>query len=493
MAKMLNLYACLLFLIFTPLYAHAARDSVRIGIQLEPPSLDPTATASSSAGEITYNNIFEGLTKIDRDGNVQPLLARSWDISPDGLTYTFTITDKARFHDGNPLTPETVVFSLNRLSNSIPANPQKELFEDIISVEQAGPNAIRVTLSEPNSDLLFNLGLPAAVIVHPATASSNKTRPIGTGPFAFKQWTKEERITMEAFPNYWGTPPAIKRAEFIFTPSRMQMESALAEGLVDGYQDGSGHNLLDKFSARRDYVITKGYNDGKVILAINNGKPPFNDIRVRRALAYAIDKQALVRDPELKPDKLIGSHFSPKHPAYVDLNDRYLYDPEKAKELLAQAGLEHGFDLTIAVPPTSYAQISAFHIATQLEAVGMRVMLQKMTWSDWMSQVFTAKDYDLTIICHVEPFDIHIYSKDNYYFNYDNTKFKVLWKKIKRTIDISEKNKLLGDAQRMLSDDSVNVFLYMKPEHGIWNAQIKGAWTDEPVPAIVISDMHWAE
>lgn len=487
-------------LIFTIIYlatliiapqSFAMHDTIHVGIQLEPTSLDPTSSASSSTSEITYDNIFEGLTKIDRDGNVQPLLARSWVVSSDGMSYTFLLRHDVHFHDGTLLTPEVVIFSIKRLSSSIPDNPQKELFTDISSVEQDGPDTVKINLSEPNADFLFNLGLPAAVIVHPATVTMNKNQPIGTGPYTFKKWIKEDRIVLDAFPHYWGDSPAIKHAEFIFTPSRIQMESALAEGLVDGYQDGSGHNLLNKFAMRRDYVITEGFNEGKVILAINNARPPFNDLRVRRALALAIDKRALAQDPDLKAGKLIGSHFSPRHPAYVELNDRYPYDPTKARKLLLQAGFGSGFDLTIAVPPTSYAQISSFHIASQLEAIGLRVRLIKMTWAEWMSQVFTTKDYDLTIICHVEPFDIHIYAKDNYYFNYNNMQFKELWRKIKRTTDETIRNKLLGDAQRMLAEDCVNVFLYMKPQHGIWNARLQGAWTSVPIPAIVLSDMRW--
>ncbi|WP_027184332.1 ABC transporter substrate-binding protein [Desulfovibrio inopinatus] len=477
--------------LFMPFTASAVRDSIRVGIQLEPPSLDPTTTASSSTGEITYDNIYEGLTKIDRDGNVQPLLARSWDISSDGLTYTFTLQNNVHFHDGSKLTPEIVVFSLKRLVYGLPPNPQKDLFEDIASIELVGSNRVKVTLSEANSDFLFNLGLPAAVIVHPDSTSTNPIHPIGTGPYAFKEWIKEDRIVMDAFSGYWGASPSIRHAEFIFTPSRIQIESALAEGLVDGYQDGSGHNLLEKFASRRDYVITKGYNNGEIILAINNGKYPLNDIRVRRALAYAIDKKVLEQDPDLKSGQLIGSHFSPRHPAYIDLTGRYPYNPDKARELLHQAGVEDGFLLSIAVPPTSYAQISSFHIASQLEAVGLKIKLIKMTWAEWMSQVFTAKDYDLTIICHIEPFDIHIYAKDEYYFNYDNARFKKLWRKIKATQDQEEGNKLLGDAQRMIAEDCVNVFLYMKPQHAIWRSDLQGAWVNAPMSAIVLSDMHW--
>ncbi len=483
-----------LFLFFAYVFpAYAAHDTIRVGVQLEPLSLDPTTTASSSTGEITYDNILEGLTKIDRNGKVQPLLARSWEISKDALEYTFTLQKDVVFHDGSPLTPETVVFSLKRLGAGGSQNPQKELYSDIKDIKVTGPETLKVILNEPDANFLFNLGLPAAVITHPNSSPTNKTHPIGTGPYKFTQWLKQDRIIMDAFPNYWGPAPSIQHAEFVFTPSRPQIESALAEGLVDGYIDGSAHNLLTKFASRRDYVINKGINEGEVILAINNAKPPLNDLRVRRALAYAIDKDVLKQDPDLMAGPLIGSHFSPRNPAYVDLNDRYPYSPEKAKELLTEAGYPNGFDVTIAVPPTSYAQISSFHIATQLEAVGLHVKLIKMTWGEWMSQVFTTKDYDLTVICHVEPNDIYIYAKEDYYFNYNNAQFKELWNKIKKTQDEKKRYQLLGDAQRMITEDCVNVFLYMKPQHGIWRSNLEGAWVDAPIFVVVLSDMHWIE
>ena len=311
MSKLFLSCALFFLVLLFPFAAYAARDSIRVGVQLEPLSLDPTVTASASTGIITYDNIFEGLTKLDGNGEVHPLLARSWDVSPDGLSYTFTLQNNVVFHDGSRLTPEVVVFSLRRLSAGSSENPQKDLFEAIESVEQSGSDSVRVTLSEPDSNLLFHLALPAAVIVHPDSVATNATAPIGTGPYAFTQWAKQDRVTLDAFPDYWGTPPAIKHGEFVFTPSRLQVESALAEGLVDGYQDGSGNNFVAKFASRRDYVITTGFNEAEVLLAINNARPPLNDIRVRRALAYAIDKSALMQDPDLETGKLIGSHFSP--------------------------------------------------------------------------------------------------------------------------------------------------------------------------------------
>lgn len=483
----------LIFFLQSPVYSNAAPDSVRVGIQLEPISLDPTNTPSSSTSKITYNNIFEGLTRIDRNGNVRPLLAKSWNISKDGRTYTFILRKNVFFHNGHRLTPKIVEFSLKRLAFGVPKNPNKELFSDIESIQPIDPDKIIIKLSEPNPFFISNLGLPSAVIVHPDSITTNHLHPVGTGPYRFVEWVKNDHISMEAYKYYWGKAPAIRHASFIFTPSRIQIESALAEGLVDGYSDGSGHNLSTKFAMRSDYIITNGYNEAEVILAINNARAPLNKLSVRRAIAYAINKQELVDDVDLQTGKLIGSHFSPRDPAYIDLSNHYPYNPQKAEELLAKAGVNHDLELTIAIPPTSYAQLSSFHIASQLEHIGIKIHLERLTWGEWVTQVYTAKDYDLTVICHVEPFDINIYAKDDYYFNYNNAHFKKLWGKIKHSQNKEERYKLLGDAQRMITEDCVNVFLYMKPQMGIWKSNLHGTWINAPIPAIVLTELRWVD
>jgi len=187
----------------------------------------------------------------------------------------------------------------------------------------------------------------------------------------------------------------------------------------------------------------------------------------------------------------IGSHFAPHHPAYVDLTGRTPFDPTKAKELLAEAGYGEGLTLSLKLPPPSYARRGGEIVADQLAAVGVKTEIEQVEWAQWLEQVFKAKDYDLTIVSHTEPMDIGIYARDDYYFNYDSPAFKALMAKLDATVDEGARYGILADAQRMLADDSVNVFLFQLAKHGVWNKDVMGLWENAPVQANDLTEVYW--
>ena len=209
------------------------RDTVVVGMVLEPPHLDPTAGAAAAIDEVTYANIFEGLTRIDETGSVRPGLAERWEIADDGLTYTFHLRDNALFHDGTTFDSADVVFSLDRARGDASTNAQKGYFEPIEAVDAPTPTTVVVRLSQPSGLFLFHLGQGDAVIVAPESAATNRTQPIGTGPFRFVDWLPGDRITLERFPDYWGGPDAVSLAgatfRFLADPSA-QVAAMLAGG-----------------------------------------------------------------------------------------------------------------------------------------------------------------------------------------------------------------------------------------------------------------------
>ncbi|MBP0047992.1 ABC transporter substrate-binding protein [Marinobacterium sp. AK62] len=480
----------LLLALCVPFSAQAS-EHIRLGIQLEPPSLDPTRTAAVSASEITWCNLFEGLTFVNGEGQLRPRLAKSWTLSDDQLQYRFELRHDIRFHDGRTFNAEVAEFALQRLLDPGNANPQLEWYKQITGVKATDEYSLEITLKRPDAMLPFALSLPAAVMVHPDSAANNGEHPVGTGPYRFAGWEKGHSVTLLRNDDYWGKRPALHEARFLFMRTSVGTENMLAEGLVDGLL--SVTRVGNRFLLRPDYRMSPRQLQSKMILAINNGRPPFDNLQVRRALSHAIDRQNLSQlyGPQFKP-QLIGSHFPPSHPAYVDLVDRYPYDPERAKTLLREAGVEPGTRIALTIPPTDYGRYGGLMVAEDLERIGFRVELEQLDWSRWLSQVFKQKDYALTLIMHVEPMDLNIYARDNYYFNYDNTRFKAIWEQVLNAASETELHRLLGEAQRQLAEDAVNVFLFMRPEQNLMHRQLRGMWEKSPIPSFVLEDVYWA-
>ncbi|WP_302141856.1 ABC transporter substrate-binding protein [Halomonas alkalicola] len=466
-----------------------AVDLVRVELQLRPPHLDPTRTASATAAEAMHLNVFQGLTRIDREGQVRPALATRWVVDDHGHSLTLDLRQGVRFHDGRPFTAEVAAYSLDRLLDPEAGNPQRHLFEAIASSEVITPHRLRLRLARPDALLPFRLGLSAAVMVHPYSAATNAERPVGTGPYRVDGWRRDE-LHLSAYPGYWQASPAISRGIFTFTANRLEMENALAEGLIDLYPDGSTLLSHPQLSLRSDYVMQDGLSEGQVIVALNHARPPLDDLRVRRALSHAVNRQALLSIYPSAEPPVIGSHFSPLHPAYVELAERYPHSPKRARELLAEAQAE-GLELTLTLPPTIYAERASLFIASDLEAVGIRVRLERLSWQEWLERVFTNRDYALTLVAHVEPFDLDIYARDDYYFNYRSETFRALWERIEAAQEESERHALLGEAQRHLAEEAVNVFLFMKPQQAIYKANLGGVWQNAPIPAVPLEELYW--
>jgi peptide/nickel transport system substrate-binding protein len=472
--------------------AQAAKDSIVLGMPLEPPMLDPTAGAAAAIKEVTYQNIYQGLTRITAQGEVAPSLAKSWAISPDGLTYTFALQTGVKFHDGAPFDCSNVKFSYERASAPDSTNAQKGFFEPIASIACPDPATAVIVLRRPTGNFLFNMGMGDSVILSPASVANDKTNPIGTGPFVFKRWVKGDRVELERNPNYWGPAPKLASATFRFISDPSAATAAMMAGDLDAFPLFPAPEALDALRKDKRFAVVMGTTQGKTIMSVNNEKPPFNDVRVRRALAYAIDRAALI-DALGGNGKPIGSHTVPGSPGYVDLTGAYPYDPAKAEALLKEAGIKPGTEMTIKLPPPGYARRGGEVIAAMLEQVGIKAKLVPVEWAQWLDQVYKQSDFELTIISHVEPNDLDIYARDKYYFNYHNPEYRALYQKYVEAIDPAQRIALIGQLQRKLSDDEANVFLFALAKTGVWNAKLTGLWQDQPIFANDLSGVAWNE
>ena len=466
---------------------------VTIGMQLEPPNLDPTGGAAAAIDEVVYANVFEGLTRIGPDGSVLPALAESWDISDDGLVYTFHLHQGVTFHDGSAFDAEDVKFSLDRARAEDSTNAQKALFAAIASVDVVDPATVTIRLDHPVGNFPFNMGWGDAVMVAPETAADNATHPVGTGPFKFVDWVQGDHVELAKNPDYWGEPARLDKATFKFISDPTAAFAAMMAEDVNAFPNFPAPETLSQFEADPRFAIVVGSTEGETILAMNNGKEPLSELKVRQAIAHAIDRQAIIDGAMFGHGTPVGSHFAPHNPAYVDLTGTNPYDPEKARALLEEAGYGDGLTLSLKLPPPAYARRGGEIIAEQLKAVGVAAEISNLEWAQWLSEVFKGKDFDLTIISHTEPMDIDIYARDDYYFDYHSDAFKAIMQELNNTTDPARRNELLGDAQRQIADDAVNVFLFELAKTGVWNAKLKGLWANSPVQANDLTDVYWED
>lgn len=472
--------------------AQAAKDTLVLGMTLEPPGLDPTTGAAAAIGEVVHYNIFEGLTKIEESGKVVPLLAKSWTVSPDQKTYTFKLLPGVKFQNGEPLTSEDVKFTFERDAAQASTNKEKAVFANIERIDAPDPLTVVLHLKEVNANLLFNLGENTGVILEPKSAAADATHPVGTGPFELDDWVKGSAITLKKWPGYRDAAKIrLAKATFRIINDPAAQVAALLAGDVDAFPRFGALDSLKQLQSDARFTVEIGSTEGKTIVAINNKRKPFDDVRVRRALSYAIDRKAVIAGASNGLGTPIGSHYTPHDPGYVDLTGMHPYDPAKAKALLKEAGVKTPLEVTLKLPPPPYARQGGQIVAAELAEIGINAKIENVEWAQWLDGVYKNKNYDLTMISHVEPRDIAIYANPNYYFQYDSPEFRTIMEKVNSSPDGPQRLKELAAAQRKLAEDAVNVFLYVLPQVSVAKKGLHGIWHNSPIFANDLGAVYW--
>jgi peptide/nickel transport system substrate-binding protein len=491
-AAVLMALAVALALPAAPALAQPRKDSVVLAMTLEPPGLDPTAGAASAIAEIVLYNIFETLTKVNGDGSVTPLLAESWSISPDAKVYTFKLRKGVKFQNGEPFNAASVKFSLERAAAKDSVNKDKAVFANVTSIDTPDEHTVVLTLKNSNPDLLFQLGQATAVMVEPKSVASNNTQPVGTGPYKLEAWNRGSSVTLVRWDGHRNAGNVkMRRATIRFINDPAAQVASLLSGDVDAFPRVAAARSLPQFKGDKRFQVLIGGSRAKTILAINNKRKPLDDVRVRRAIAAAIDRKSVIDGAADGFGVPIGSYYTPGAPGYVDLTAVNPYDPAKARALLHQAGVQLPLELTMKLPPTPYARQGGEVIAAMLDKVGIKVKMENIEWAQWLSGVYKDKAYDLTVIAHVEPLDFGNFSRPGYYWGYESPQFNELWAKIQATAKVDERNKLMGDAQRLVAEDAVAAYLYQPTWITVANARLKGLWKDVPLFANDIGALSW--
>ncbi|HRN75047.1 ABC transporter substrate-binding protein [Ottowia sp.] len=475
-----------------PAFAQSRRDAIVLGMTLEPPGLDPTAGAASAIAEIVHYNVLEPLTKINSDGSISPLLAERWEISPDLRTVTFFLRKGVKFSNGEPFNAATVKYAFERAAGEKSTNKDKRTFAAMESVRVIDDHTVVVINKEPDPDFLFYMGQATAVMVEPKSAADNNTKPVGTGPYVLDSWAKGSSLTLKASPTFRAPGSIrIKRATFRFISDPAAQVAAVLSGDVDAFPRVTPRGAA-QFKANSGLQTIVSGSRAKTVLAINNARKPLNDVRVRRAISMAIDRKAVISGAGDGFGVPIGSHYVPGAAGFVDTTGVNPYNPEKARALLKEAGISTPLELSLVLPPPPYARQGGEVIVAQLAKIGITAKVQNVEWAQWLANTYGGpKNYDLTIVSHVEPFDLDNFTKPDYYWGYNNPKFNELFSRIKTTADVAERNKLLGEAQKLLADDAALAWLYQPQWVTVANRRVQGLWKDMPVFVNDLSALSW--
>lgn len=441
---------------------------VRMNLNAEPDSLDPWLSAASDT-EAVFHNVFEGLTGFDEQGDITPALAKSWSIDESGLVYTFTLRDDVTFHNGAKLTAADVVYTYESLTGLSGGEPLTQKFDMVSSVEAMDDYTVKITLSEPSPAFLTL----TKIAVLPQGYTEQSTHPIGTGPYKFVEYTPSQRIVFEKNEDYYGIAEGdepdnggkIDRIEVYIMSDSASVVSALRSGQLDmaTMLEADDADILES-----EFTVYSGAQNMVQGLFVNNSVKPFDDIRVRQALCYAIDRTAVIDTVFGGYATAVYSNFSPVMASYYnsETESTYSYDPEKARALLTEAGYPDGFTATVKVPALYQQHIDTAQVlAQQLSQVGITMKIETVEWATWLDDVYTNANYELTITGlsgKLDPDSIlgryhSQYSKN--FFCYQNDEYDSLIDAAKAEPDEEQRIEDYKKCQKILTDDAAAVYL----------------------------------
>ncbi len=427
--------------------------TVTVGLRLEPTNLDIRHTSGIALDQVLIDNVYESLLTRTADGGVADLLAESHTVSDDGLTYTFDIRDGVKFHDGAELTADDVVYSLEQVKDDESITSHAEL-ASVDSITADG-STVTLTLTTPNSSLLWSLTGRAGVVLDEDASNDLETTANGTGPYALDNWKQGDSITLTRNDDYWGDKAQVGGVVFqYFTDSSAEVNAVLAGDL--DVATGIDATLVGQLEGNEDYDLVQGNTTDKFTLAFNNAKAPFDDIRVRQAIRQAIDNDALIAAVNGAGYNISGP-IPEGDPGYEDLTSIDAYDPENAKALLAEAGVSN-LAITLTIP-SFYGTTLSDVLTTQLADVGIALTVNQVEFSAWLEDVYTNHDYDLSIVDHAESRDFANWANPDYYFGYNNAEVQALFAESQTALTPEDAAAKLQEAAKIVAEDAPAEFL----------------------------------
>ncbi len=473
---------------------------VVIAIPDEPPSLDPTTNASAAIDQVLNQNVYEGLVKVTPTGEIEAALAESFEVSPDGQTYTFHLRQGVTFHNGAPFTASDVVATFERDMDPVTGHPHPEYYAHIEQIETPDSYTVIFRMAETDAAFLSLLALGDSVILPKRIPEDLAHHPVGTGPFQFSEWVVGDRLRLERYPDYYHEGvPLLEEVTFRFIPDFASALAALLAGDVDVIAKVPAEIALSVEGDQRFQTVA-GPQNLVQIMAINNAREPFSDLRVRQAVAHALDRATIIEGTMFGYGIPIGSHLTPASPYYVDLTGLYPYDVEEAQRLLAAAGFPNGFTATLMLPQNYEIHVRTGEIiADQLSRVGIDLEIELIEWGQWLSRVYTDANYDLTIIGHIGKLDpgamLSAYGpgSKNYYFRrgYENSRLDALLEEGCTTVGEGRRAAIYAEAQEIIARDVVNFFIQDPYQIVVMKQEITGFHL-YPIYLINVASVSWS-
>jgi peptide/nickel transport system substrate-binding protein len=469
----------------------ADTSSITVALTGEPTNLDFTTTAGAAIPQALMANVYEGLVQLDQEGEIQPLLAESWEISDDRTTYTFKLQEGVTFSNGEAFTAEDVKFSLERVKSDAWASSLKAKMNVVDSVNVLSDTEVEVVLARPSNAWLFDMTSLVGAMFDPSGVDDLANVAIGTGPFSIEAWNRGESIDLAAREDYWGEAPQVETATLRYFADAIATTNALRSGDVDVVYNMQAPELLSSFEGDDAFQVLEGTSNGEIVLSMNNDVAPFDDVRVRKAVMHAIDRQAVIDTAWSGYGTMVGAAVPPTDPYYEDLNDVYPYDPDAARALLAEAGMEN-LDITFTVPTRPYATAVSEIVVSQLAEVGINATIESAEFpAVWLDTVFTQQDYQMSVVLAVESRDfLAMFNNPDYYLGYDNSKIEGPAAEADAA-DEAGYVEGMQEVVRTVTDDAAADVLFLFPNIVVAKAEVDNVPANSVTEALDLTSIGW--
>ena len=491
--------AALILLILTgSLFAAGQKEERVLHFSLfgNPDTLDPHKTSGTLTFQV-LKSIYDTLAEPDQKGKIIPALAEKWSVSPDALTWTFNLRKGVVFQNGDKLTSNDVKATFERILDKATASPHAKIFGAIEKIDTPDDYTVVFKLKEPSSPFLASLASGWGAILPKSLIDSGHdfaSEPVGTGPYSLKEWVRDNKIVLEKNPNYWMKGlPKMKTVEIDIIPER----SVAIQGILSGQIDIAfrvDKEDLPILESSPDVRIEKSLSALILVMPINCSRPYLKDLRVRQAITYAIDKQKVL-DIAYGGGKPIATFLDYSNAYYKDFTYLYPYNPEKAKELIKEAGVPKDAVFQLVLPQNYEAHVKAGEMYQEmLTKVGLNVKIKLVDWSTWIGDVYRQSKFDLTVIGHTGKLDpngtLSGYGGLKRYVKWDNPECLDLINKARVTSGFEARKKLYDKALGIMAKEVPFMFL---GSPYVYNAIRKDVAGFRVTPKLDTLDFRWTE